>query len=129
MKVTRSALCRLLWAAAIACVIVGSLLPGDSRILAKAMQIAGNDKAAHFVAYTMLGVLAMFSFQRRIQAMPAAASMVLLGGLLELAQKYAPGRSPEVADEVANLLGVACGVLLAILARAIMVRSPDEASG
>jgi VanZ family protein len=56
--------------------------------------------------------------RRKLDAFVAAGSMTLLGLLLEVAQRFVPGRSPEVADEIANILGVACGTALAFPFRA-----------
>jgi VanZ family protein len=44
--------------------------------------------------------------------------MVLVGMFLEIAQNFVPGRSPEVADAIANTLGVVCGIILAFPFRA-----------
>ena len=72
-----------------------------------------NDKILHFSGYLLLAILPVLGLRRKINALMGAGSMVLLGLLLEIGQNFVPGRTPELADEVANSLGVACGVVLA----------------
>ena len=46
--------------------------------------------------------------------------MVFLGVALEFAQRLVPSRSFEIADMVANALGVLAGIVLALVGRASM---------
>ena len=73
-----------------------------------------NDKVLHFSAYLLLALLPVIGFQLRRRGITAGLSMFLLGVLLELGQRYSPGRSVELGDAIANGLGVCCGVLLAL---------------
>jgi VanZ family protein len=73
------------------------------------------DKAAHFVMYGVLGALAVTGWQRagakpRLLLVLVLASMV--GASDEIHQATVPGRSPEVADWIADTLGIAAAALL-----------------
>jgi VanZ family protein len=109
---------RYLWLAAMAAVVIGSLSPADSSLMRAVAQVHIQDKVLHFGAYVFLASFPVLGMRRKLEAFVAAGSMVLLGLLLEIAQHFVPGRSPEVADEVANILGVACGMALAFPFRA-----------
>lgn len=70
------------------------------------------DKAAHFVLYAILGsALAWVRLQR--EPPPPHGLLIVLGILYglsdEIHQMYVPGRSPDVADLVADALGVMTG--------------------
>jgi len=56
-----------------------------------------NDKVVHYGAYGGLGFLSILAFQRR-SGIAVAVSMILLGILLEIAQRFAPGRTPDPLD-------------------------------
>lgn len=96
-----------------ASVVAGSLSPADSSLIRAVASIHVQDKVLHFVAYVLLASFSVLGIRGKLEAFVAAGSMTLLGLLLEIAQHFVPGRSPEVADEVANILGVACGIALA----------------
>ena len=95
----------LLWAAVLFAFSSRSTLPGDLG--------GGLDKVAHFGAYAVLGLLlAWASLESRL----AAGWPVLLGLAYaasdEVHQYFVPGRSPDVADWMADALGVAAGCFL-----------------
>ena len=104
---------RALLAVWLACVILGSLASGSELAsLEKVLPfLEWSDKIQHIGAYAVLAVLWMLAFEgwRRVAA---ALSMILLGVLLEAAQHYAPGRTPDLSDAVANALGVLAGMAL-----------------
>jgi len=104
---------RFLWGVAICLTVIGSLSPGNSTLMRAVSSLHVSDKTLHFSGYALLAILPILGMRRKASALWAAGSMVLLGLLLELAQNFVPGRSPEVADEVANALGVACGIVIA----------------
>lgn len=87
----------------VAVVIIGSLLPAD-----RAPAIA-NDKLEHFLAYAFLSLLGSWMFQTRRPMVLLALSLCALAILLEIAQRFSPGRSTEVADALVSGLG-ACSV-------------------
>lgn len=95
----------LVWAAVIFAASSRPRLPVDLEL--------GLDKVAHFGAYTVLG-LALAHGQLR-SGWPWAAALLL--GLLyaasdELHQSLVPGRSPDLADWIADAFGTGAGVLL-----------------
>ena len=103
-----------LWIAAICVVIVGSLLPAASPLMVALGRLGINDKVEHFCAYLTLSALPVIGLEDRHRAIWAAVSMFLLGVLLEGGQHFSPGRSVELGDVIANGLGVASGLLLAL---------------
>ncbi len=115
----------LVWLLAMAVVITGELLPGDSPALAWIGASHISDKLLHFVAYTGLAVIPVFGFSLPA-GLASAASMILLGIALEFVQRLVPGRSFEVADMVANALGVLTGVALGLLGRQLRSRLPGK---
>jgi VanZ family protein len=102
-----------LWATSICCVVVGSLLPAASPVMAVVGRLHVSDKVMHFGAYLILSSLPVISFRDRRSGIVAGLSMFVLGVLLEAGQHFSPGRAVEFADVVANGMGVGCGVLLA----------------
>ena len=91
------------WAAIVVLVSVlsGRAMPG--------YRIPGIDKVAHFVMYAVLAALAMHAARKPCLSCGAivTASCGLLGGLLELAQAFLPGRSMSLADALMNVAGAA----------------------
>ena len=73
------------------------------------------DKAAHFVMYGILGALAMMGW-RAAGRVPRLAWVLALASLVgvmdEIHQSTVPGRSPEIADWIADTLGIAAAALL-----------------
>jgi len=99
-------------------VVLGSLSPANSLLMRAVASTHIQDKILHFVAYVFLAIFPVLVNHRKEEALGGAASLILLGLLLEITQRFVPGRSPEVADEVANVLGVLCGMALAFPFRA-----------
>jgi VanZ family protein len=108
-----SALFLLLWLLALVCVVTGQLLPGDSAPMRWIGATHVSDKLLHFAAYTLLAFIPVFGFKVR-PGILAALSLIPLGVVLEFAQRLVPGRGFEVADMVANTLGVLAGTVLAL---------------
>ena len=85
-------------------VVIGSLAPSVRAPL-------GNDKLSHLSAY--LGLAIWFGGVYRPARYPwVAAALLALGGAIELAQGMLKYRSMEMADMVANTIGVLAGILL-----------------
>jgi VanZ family protein len=101
-----------LWAVLILCVIVGSLSPGGSPVVAAVGRLHVNDKVMHFFAYLALSLLPVLGFQDRCSGLKAGLSMFVLGLLMEFGQHFSPGRAVELRDILANGAGVSCGALL-----------------
>ncbi len=108
-----------MWLVMTACVIVGSLAPGGSSLMGLLGRLHINDKLQHFSAYLSLAILPVIGFQQRRHGFVAALSMFLLSVVLELGQRFSPGRSVELGDVLANGLGVCSGVLIAL----VLIRS------
>jgi VanZ family protein len=83
------------------------------------------DKVGHFLAYASFGLLVWYTFRTRIGRYGAATAGVFLGGVLEVAQYYVPGRSASYADAAANTLGVVVGVLVAMRAGRLLTKCFD----
>ena len=108
-----------LWILAIAAVVIGSLEPR----LAPTDRLS-LDKLVHLAAYAVLGWLPAMAFIRRGRVFAAAGAMVAMGGLIELAQDFVPGRSSGVGDFLANAIGVILGVGIAFVTRSRLTRLP-----
>lgn len=104
MKFSRLSAVWLFWPA-VAVVVWGELQPdlGIPHV---------SDKLQHFTAYFGLAGLAAVALGGGRRALWAALGLVLLGGALEIVQGMA-GRDMSFYDEIANMLGVAAGALVA----------------
>ena len=79
----------------------------------------GSDKLYHFIAFVTLVFPCALLFARTLKwVLPAA---LLFGGAIELIQPYV-GRGGELADFVADVLGVFVGAALGLTLRAIVTR-------
>ncbi|HEY1206198.1 MAG: VanZ family protein [Bryobacteraceae bacterium] len=117
--------CRILiflWAITIVGVVIGELLPGNSGIMQAVAATGINDKLLHFGSYCLLTLVPVTTF-RRNNAILCLIGLAVLGGVLELLQLLVPGRSCEIADEAANMAGLAGGAVLVyswrLIARAV----------
>jgi len=107
-----------------ACMLVGvlSLLPSGTL-----PPISIGDKVEHAVAYAVLAFLGCAAFERRRLAV--IPGLVAYGAALELLQNFAPGRSPEIADGVADLIGACLGGGAAIMLHRAMRVVVDRTVG
>ena len=110
----------VLWSMLIVCVVIGSLLPAKSPVMAAIGSLHINDKAMHFCAYLALASVPVIGFRDRRRGIVAALSMFVLGVLLEGGQHFSPGRAVELGDVIANGAGVGCGALLGLPIRAVL---------
>lgn len=141
----------ILWAAAFACWVVfvwgHSLVQGPQSsaesgavvaLLRPAFELAGLTdvslmtlivrKAAHFLEYAVLGLLAHGMFaslraERGVRSFPWAILVALVPVLDECLQLAVPGRSGRATDVLIDLAGVATGALALGVARRIRARS------
>ena len=97
---------RLAFAAALAAVLVVSLLPPSSLPPVH----TGWDKADHALAWLALGLLGMLAWPRR--KAPVLAGLVAYGGAVELLQGMTGWRQPEWADLLADVLGLIVAALV-----------------
>ncbi|HEX5521149.1 MAG TPA: VanZ family protein [Longimicrobiaceae bacterium] len=95
----------VLWAAALFAVSARATLPIDLH--------SGSDKLAHFGAYLILGLALGFARVRTGASFYIVLALgVLYGASDEFHQSFVPGRSADVADWIADSLGVLSGLLL-----------------
>ena len=113
-----SAIILTLWAVLACCVIIGSLLPATSPVMAVVGRMHVSDKVLHFGADLALSLLPVIGFRDRHRGIVVGLSMFILGLLLEGVQHFAPGRAVELGDVIANGAGVSCGTLLGLPIRA-----------
>lgn len=70
------------------------------------------DKLNHLLAFSTLALVAAMAFTRAWWRI--AAGLLAYGGLIEGLQAFAPPRAAEPADLLADGLGIAIGLLLAL---------------
>lgn len=81
----------------------------------------GWDKLNHMLAFTSLGLAAWWAYpSARVWALGA---LVAFGVLIELVQTQIPGHTAEVADVVADLVGLCVAVGSAWLMRRMAARA------
>ncbi len=87
-----------------------SLKPG----IVKEQIIPHLDKIIHGFSYALLAILAACIFEQKNAKLAALLWLVLLSGLIELAQGYLTStRSMELADLMANCVGITMGAYVA----------------
>lgn len=96
---------RLVFWLGTAAVTALSLLPQDA--LPPLPDI--NDKIEHAGAYVMLALVAGPAWPRFDAHARIAVALIVLGGAIEIAQLWIPGRSAEWGDFAADILGVLAG--------------------
>jgi VanZ family protein len=75
------------------------------------------DKLVHLVVYTGLAVLGCLPCERARRRLAIALALIALGGSIEIAQSFVPGRYGTVSDFIANGCGVGLGVALSGMLR------------
>ena len=89
----------------ICCVVVGSLFPAASPVVAAVGRLHINGKVQHFCAYLALSSLPVIGFRDGRSGIVVGLSMFVLGVLLEAGQHFSPGRAVELGDVIANGAG------------------------
>ena len=113
---------RVLWTGCLIAVIVGSLLPADSAPMRALDKLDVNDKVQHLLAYAALAFLpALHERLRKLAVLLLIAAA--LGVLLEYGQLYSPGRTFDVHDMLADVLGIALGTAIGLPLRSIFTTS------
>jgi VanZ family protein len=108
---------RLAFAVTVLTVIGLSLLPGRDL-----PQVGLSDKLEHVIAYAGMALTGGLAFPRGSAVLRLAILLPLLGIALEFCQLLVPGRSAEVADAVADTIGVLLVVLPFLVLRRVLVR-------
>ena len=99
-----------LWIAAIVALVVICLVPLDSL-----PPLPDNsDKLEHLLGYFALSAAAVQLFGSRRALSLVAVGLVALGIGIEIAQGYTVYRSSDLADALANTLGVLLGMATAV---------------
>jgi len=73
----------------------------------------GWDKANHASAFARLMLVAAWAWPLRLRWLPPA--LLAYGGFIEIVQSFIPGRDGEWLDLLADGVGIALGLALAIL--------------
>ncbi len=84
------------------------------------------DKAQHALAFAALGMLGALAYPHRVGLL--AASLLVFGGAIELAQAATGWRSGDWADWLADAVGLVAGLALAALSRCVVARSLADRS-
>ncbi|MGE0725258.1 MAG: VanZ family protein [Alphaproteobacteria bacterium] len=80
------------------------------------------DKLLHVLAYALFAAFPALAGIGRRRALAIGLALVVLGALLELAQRYLPGRRFGWDDMLANVVGAAIGAAVAAAADALARR-------
>ncbi|HET6621395.1 MAG TPA: VanZ family protein [Dongiaceae bacterium] len=96
----------------LASVLVGLLSLAPS---AAVPEIPVDDKTEHVLAYAVLGLLGGVASRRGIPRL--VLGLGAYGAVLELLQAFSPGRAPEAADAVADIIGACLGAGMAVVLR------------
>lgn len=115
---------RILWLTVITLLFVcGAMLPGEMReTVSKALSLGGIDVYAHLFFCTLIALLLGWN------GVPAIWNFVLvmvLGGLIELAQLWIPYRSTSWNDVAGNAVGTIIGLLILWLGKQLLKRGSD----
>lgn len=107
----------LLWLTGIAFVVITSLIPQAS--LSDGNSTVGVDKLARLITFGFLGFFPIAFFSSIKVGFCVASSVPALGFVLELMQKYVPGRHFFPEDIIANNIGAVIGIMVAVVIRII----------
>ena len=115
---------RILWLTVITLLFVcGAMLPGEMReTVSKALSLGGIDVYAHLFFCALIALLLGWN------GVPAIWNFVLvmvLGGLIELAQLWIPYRSTSWNDVAGNAVGTIIGLLILWLGKQLLKRGSD----
>ena len=89
--------------------IIGLLALGVVSLI-PAPDLGGNDKIAHFISYAMLSAWFSLLVEQRKSLWSILFGLIAYGLFLELLQGLTSYRSGDLADAVANSLGVITGL-------------------
>lgn len=104
-----------LWFAGVLMLIVLSLIPQAS--IAEIETGFGKDKLARVFVFLVLAFFPAAFFSPVRLGLMMSTSIAPLGFLLELAQRYVPGRHFSPGDMIANNIGAVVGIFLALAIR------------
>ncbi|MDF3074126.1 MAG: putative rane protein [Alphaproteobacteria bacterium] len=117
LVVCHPAIFMAIWAAGLLVLAPLSLLPGTAPPVGVWDVDLSFDKVLHVIAYGGLTGIPMLALTRR-DWLSAAVAVVLIAAFgYEIGQSFVPGRSFGYDDLIANLGGVALGVVLGVWIR------------
>jgi VanZ family protein len=96
-------------------ILVLSLLPGSER-----PHTGAPGRVEHFIAYCGTGLFFGLAYRSSGERLSIWAMLAAISGLMEIAQKFIPARSPSVFDAIASTGGVTVGLLLGALITAAL---------
>ena len=96
-----------------------SLLPAQEMDPVRNSYYGLGLSAEHLVAYAGTAMVLLCGYASRFGLVRAGAFLVLYGTLLEAAQAFSPGRTPQAIDLVENVIGVLVGTLFFLLFRSV----------
>ena len=103
---------RILFMLASLAVCILSLLPARYMLEVDVSDTLEADKLEHVSSYFALAILGSFAIRAQRSLLLLFVLLCAMGGILELLQAFSPGRTPDIADEIANCAGAAAGVLI-----------------
>jgi len=86
----------------LAAILVLALMSKPPRVLT-----TGWDKSNHVLAFTVLALMAFNAYRRHLAL--SLAGLLAYGGMIELLQALTPTRTGELADLLADAVGLALG--------------------
>ncbi len=95
--------------------VIASLIPQAG--LSEIDSEFGRDKAARVVTFMLLSFYPAAFFPSIRMGLMVSTFIAPLGFLLELFQKYVPGRNFSPGDMIANNIGAIIGIILALTIR------------
>jgi len=86
--------------------------------------VSRSDLLGHFLLFALMAFSVIAFTRKRAQVFALAALSIGYGIALECGQAFVPGRTFDVADVAANILGGVTGCLLALALLSRWVRKP-----
>jgi hypothetical protein len=105
----------VLWFGGVIFLIVASLIPQAG--LSEIESGFGKDKIARIIIFALLAFYPAAFFPSIRMGLITSTSIAPLGFLLEIFQRYIPGRNFSPEDMIANNVGAVVGILLALTIR------------
>ena len=100
---------RIAFGVGVCAIVAASLLPPAQA------SVFINDKAAHFLAYALLSLIGTWTLSAKRSIALLVLSICALALILEICQRFSPGRTMEIADAIVSCLGACVAVGLRVL--------------
>ena len=116
-------------------VVQMAIIFGASSMSDPGLPAGVSDRSGHFIGYALLAMLVLRALARgRLAGITWRAALLAIlwaagyGVSDEIHQRFVPGRTPDVADVVADALGACAGAALCLALRAGTRRYSDSPS-